>query len=246
MKRYAKGGDLSYWSRDRIKSFEFMQKLGVPQKDEMLKFMINVLSLKKVRPRFLEIGGGLGAFTKMILKKYPQANLVFLDGSPDMLFNAKRRLNKHRNQITFIQRDINDPDWHKEIQGSFDAVVSSWCLHYLSDARQEPFFKEIFHLLRPNGIFLFSCSIKIENKKFLDLYNELEHKRVLEIFNKQGIELTHDQMSTMGHKEHKDARINPASFDKYLMLMKGAGFTESGCIWKYLFNAVFQAYKGRT
>ena len=39
MKRYAKGGDIRYWSKEKIKLFEFMQKMGVPRKTDMLNIM---------------------------------------------------------------------------------------------------------------------------------------------------------------------------------------------------------------
>ena len=242
-RRYTKGGDLNYWSADQIKSFEFMQKLGVPQKSEMLKVMISLLTFQKAKPRFLEIGGGLGVFSRMILKKYPEASFVFLDGSPEMILNAKKRLSKFKSNITFLQSDINCTDWFNGIKGSFDAIVSSWCLHYLSDNRRRPFFKEIYQLLKPSGIFVCSCSIQPESKKFLSLYNDLETYRIKESFMKMGVEITEGQIKAMGDKGHSKARINPAYFDEYLKLMKRAGFASSGCVWKYLFNAVFLAHK---
>jgi len=243
MKRYAEGGDLTYWSADQIKSFEFMQKLGVPQKSEMLKFMINLLPFKKAKPRFLEIGGGLGVFSRMILKKYPQARFVFSDGSSGMIFNAKKRLSKYKSNITFLQRDINHTDWFEGITGSFDAIVSSWCLHYLSDGRRKPFFKEIYKLLKPSGIFIYGCSIQPESKKYLHLYNVFETSRIQNDLKKIGMEVTKNQIKAMADKGHSKARINPAYFDEYLKLMKSAGFSSSGCVWKYLFNAVFLAHK---
>jgi tRNA (cmo5U34)-methyltransferase len=220
-----------------------MQKLGVPQKSTMLKFMINLLAFKKAKPRFLEIGGGLGVFSSMILKKYPQARFVLSDGSSEMIFNAKKRLTKYKSNITFLQRDINHTDWFEGITGSFDAIVSSWCLHYLSDDRRKPFFKEIYKLLKPSGIFVYSCSIQPENKKFLRLYNEIETSRIKGSFMKLGMDISESQIQEMADEGHSRARINPAYFDEYLKFMKSAGFSSSGCVWKYLFNAVFLAHK---
>lgn len=60
---------------------------------------------------------------------------------------------------------------------------------------------------------------------------------------KMGVEITEGQIKAMGDKGHSKARINPAYFDEYLTLMKSAGFTSSGCVWKYLFNAVFLAHR---
>jgi SAM-dependent methyltransferase len=243
MKRYAKGGDIGYWSQERINLFEFMQKMGVPRKTDMLNVMISVLSFNKTEPRILEIGGGLGVFTRMVFKKFPKAQVVFTDGSPDMLFNAEKRLRRYKEQLTLNQIDINDPNWNKDIEGRFDAVVSSWCLHYLPDARQKPFFLEIYNSLRPGGKFLFSCSVDTDNRKFLKLYNGLEIARVKESFQKQGMEITEGQIKAMANKGHRKARINPASFETYFSLIRGARFSAYECIWKYLFNVVFEAYR---
>jgi cyclopropane fatty-acyl-phospholipid synthase-like methyltransferase len=243
MKRYAKGGDIRYWSKEKIKLFEFMQKMGVPRKTDMLNVMLSVLSLNKAEPRILEIGGGLGAFTRMVFKKYPGARLVFTDGSSDMLLNAEKRLHRYKKQLTLSQININDPNWNKDIKGTFDAVVSSWCLHYLADTRQKPFFREIYHRLKPGGIFLFSCSVDTESRKFLNLYNGLEITRVKESFQKQGMEITEGQIRAMANKGHRKARINPARFEAYFSLIRNAGFSTSECIWKYLFNVVFEAYR---
>jgi len=60
---------------------------------------------------------------------------------------------------------------------------------------------------------------------------------------KMGVEITEGQIKAMGDEGHSKARINPACFDEYLKLMKHTGFASSGCVWKYLFNAVFLAHK---
>ncbi|MBN1546724.1 MAG: class I SAM-dependent methyltransferase [Syntrophaceae bacterium] len=222
-----------------------MQKLGVPQKSEMLNVMINILRFKKTKPRLLEIGCGLGGFSRMILKKYPEASFVFLDGSPEMIVNVKKRLSTHKCNVTFLQRDINCGDWFDDMNGLFDAVVSSWCLHYLSDKRRKPFFKEIHQLLRPSGIFIYSCSIQPETNRLLRLYNDLEISRIKQSLTKLGMAITDSQIKAMADEGHRKARINPAYIDEYLKIMKRAGFASSGCVWKYLFNAVFLAHKGK-
>jgi len=245
IKRHTGGGNLGYWSRDRVAFFEFMQNLGVPRKADMLTVMSSILPFKKAQPRILEIGGGTGAFTKMIFRKYPRASLVFADGSPDMLRTAEKRLRRYKGRLTFLERDINDPGWHGGIRGSFDAVVSSWCLHYLSDGRQKPFFRETYGLLRPGGMFLFSCSVGTVSTRFLKLYNALEVARVKDCLLKQGMEVTEAQIRAMARTGHTKARINPAPFEVYCRCIEEAGFCAWECVWKYLFNAVFAACKGR-
>ena len=79
-RRYTKGGDLNYWSAEYIKTFEFMQKLGVPQKSEMLKdfkdqmllevmpegLRIQILDKEK-RPMFSSGSEKLKPYTRVIL-----------------------------------------------------------------------------------------------------------------------------------------------------------------------------------
>ena len=73
---------------------------------------------------------------------------------------------------------------------------------------------------------------------YIDFYDELlvssvaRTRQICEDFIKSGLKF----------KWMCQGRLNFAK-PELLQLMKRAGFTSSGCIWKYLFNAVFLAQK---
>jgi len=58
--------------------------------------------------KIVDLGCGPGNSTELLIERHPQAQVIGLDSSPDMLAKARQRLPKHR----FVQADISQ--WHPE------------------------------------------------------------------------------------------------------------------------------------
>jgi tRNA (cmo5U34)-methyltransferase len=98
--------------------------------------------------RVLDLGAGTGLLSAAVLDRYPQAQLVLLDGSPDMLSEARKHLPS--TSITTLVGDLNDslPD------GPFDAVVSALAIHHLTDAAKRDLLPRVHDVLRAEGAFV--------------------------------------------------------------------------------------------
>lgn len=104
--------------------------------------------------KVLEIGYGSGITSKIILESDPRIFLVGMDNETVMFAQTEHRLkllSKSRYELCsqdaleFIQKQ---PDQ------SFDAVASAFVIHnFLNDYRLEVL-KEIYRVLKPNGIFV--------------------------------------------------------------------------------------------
>jgi trans-aconitate 2-methyltransferase len=81
-----------------------------------------------LRPRLvLDIGCGPGALTATLIERWPGAEIVGIDSSPEMIEIAQRRAITDR--LHFVLADIRS--WHPE--RPYDLIVSNACLHWIED-----------------------------------------------------------------------------------------------------------------
>lgn len=93
--------------------------------------------------KIIDIGCGSGMSTFPLENAYPNAEIVGVDMSAEMLEKAK----EHESKIQWVQRDCS-----KSIEdlGKFDLVFSNAFLQWLDN--QKKFLNDIANILNPNGI----------------------------------------------------------------------------------------------
>jgi len=92
----------------------------------------------------LELGPGAGTWTKLLVERFPHAQLTLLDISKEMLARATKAL-PHGAQIRTIESDILA--WVPDQQ--YDFFFSSRVLEYIDD--KDAFAKKIFELMKPGS-----------------------------------------------------------------------------------------------
>ena len=107
--------------------------------------------------RLLDLGTGTGALSLEILNRYPNVSLTCLDFSEAMLSHARERLEGFKEKVTFAQANLRNSGWSKSVDGTFDAVVSSFVTHTIPD-KIKTVYSELFGLVNSGGCFL-SCDI---------------------------------------------------------------------------------------
>ncbi len=129
--------------------YDAKRRAIVPCFDDFYGTAVELLGLRGGPvERVLDLGAGTGLLSEAVLAAHPQARVVLLDGSGEMLARAAARL--PRESVEIVRADMREP----LPDGPFDAVVSSLAIHHLEPPEQRELYLRIPSLLRPGGVFV--------------------------------------------------------------------------------------------
>jgi 2-polyprenyl-3-methyl-5-hydroxy-6-metoxy-1,4-benzoquinol methylase len=92
----------------------------------------------------LDVGSGGGFFTQKLTKKYPEANIVGIDISPEaVVFANQRAKNEGQKNIKFMLSSAEKLD---DLNQRFDVIISTLMCHHLNDEQLVNFLKRAYQL----------------------------------------------------------------------------------------------------
>jgi tRNA (cmo5U34)-methyltransferase len=95
--------------------------------------------------RILELGTGTGVTTARLLERHPEATLIGVDESEEMLAAARERLPEDRVELRVGRIQDELPS------GPFDLVASALCIHHLDADEKAQLFRRLRGALAPGG-----------------------------------------------------------------------------------------------
>jgi SAM-dependent methyltransferase len=139
---------------------------------ESTKFFLEFIIKKKESKLIVDVGCGLGAATTFIANSFTGTDFIGIDLSPELIFNANKKLEKNiliQNRIKFEVGDLFD----LQPFGSVDGVISLQTMSWLSEI--ETPLSEIFRKLKPNwvcisGLF-YEGAISVKTEVFEQIKN---------------------------------------------------------------------------
>jgi tRNA (cmo5U34)-methyltransferase len=114
-------------------------------------------TLGSPRRTILDLGVGSGETAGRVLDLHPEAHLVGVDSSREMLRGAAALLPPGR--VTFIEQDLSAPLPER----SFDLVISALAIHHLEGVGKARLFRDVRSHLAPGGCFVIGDVIVPEN-----------------------------------------------------------------------------------
>lgn len=115
--------------------------------DAMKGLVVDALRLSPGM-RVADVGCGPGALAVRIAKEYPRADVVGVDGDPEVLRTARRKAEDAGVAVTFREGLATAPPLEA---GTFDRVVMSLVLHHLARDDKHRALAAAHALLRPGG-----------------------------------------------------------------------------------------------
>jgi tRNA (cmo5U34)-methyltransferase len=201
----------------------------IPVFDEFYGTAVDALSLT-VGPlrRVLDLGAGTGLLTAAVLAEHPEAEVDLLDGSPEMLGQARARLGARAGAVHV--QDMRAP----LPAGPYDAVVSALAIHHLEHAEQRELFGAVFERLRPGGAF-----VNAEQVAAPAGFRNADYDRVW---------LPHARAAGAGREELKAAQERfgldrCADTEALLRWLREAGFAHVDCVFRWWRFGVLAAWR---
>ena len=192
----------------------------IPHYEEMIATGVEVLSaLAPATGRVLDLGGGTGALSWALLDGLPGVQVTVLDVDTDMLREARRRLARYDERVSFQEGSFLDP------LPAADVVVASLALHHVHDLKiKTELYRSIHKTLSPGGVLLNLDAAVTEGARL----NGLVFDRMTERMRDHGISDAEARAHFAAWAE--EDRYFP--LDAELAALREAGFGEVECFWR--------------
>ncbi|HEY6316373.1 MAG TPA: class I SAM-dependent methyltransferase [Acidimicrobiia bacterium] len=158
--------------------------------------------------RVLDLGTGDGELLARVREAHPAGEGVAVDFSAEMLGRARARFADDP-AVTVLAHDLDDPlpaAW-----GTFGAVVSSFAIHHVEDARKRTLYGEVFARLEPGGVF---CNLEHVASPTPELHESF--------------------LAALGSSIDRDDPSNKLlDVDTQLGWLRDLGFGQVDCHWKW-------------
>jgi ubiquinone/menaquinone biosynthesis C-methylase UbiE len=234
--------------RDVADRFTGTERGGILGADAQMSTMRRLIALvPSENLTVLDLGCGDGILLETVMRSFPVARAVALDGSPAMLEKAEVRfegLGLFSNLVEFVEADFDSPEWLRKLPVSaFDVVVSGFAIHHSEDDRKRALYEELFELLKPGGLFVNIEHVASASSIGEELFQRACADTVADYRLSLGIE-TNEETVYEEIRSHPDKAANRLTLvETQCGWLREIGFRDVDCFWKHYELAVFGGFK---
>ena len=140
---------------ERVRTYDADMDIMHPLRWKMIEIALEILPFQPTQPLMaLDLGVGTGVFSKLLLEKYPNSEVVAVDGAASMLELAEIRLGELGQRVEWVLSDFKAMPAMATKPETFDVVISSYALHHLDAQEKLDVLKSAVRAMKPAGWFL--------------------------------------------------------------------------------------------
>jgi tRNA (cmo5U34)-methyltransferase len=235
----------SYEGRERAQHWDDRADLVIPRRQELLEMILSVMAVAADRDdlRVVDLGAGTGVLADKILQRWPQASVVCVDKSAEMIEIGSAKFGDD-SRVLWLQRDLAAPDWPAGLATPFEVVVSSLTIHLIPDDAKRHLYRWAFEHLVPGGVLVNADRLRAATPALDDVYHELwmQHivRRTKEVLGKDvALATVRERQRTMDQA----AGLKCTTLEQNMDWLRGTGFAGVECYWK---NGQWAVFGGQT
>jgi ubiquinone/menaquinone biosynthesis C-methylase UbiE len=223
----------AYDVSQRVKTYDADMELMHPNRSKMVQIALEVLPFPRTAPlRAIDLGIGTGYFTKRFLNRFPNSQVLGIDGAQAMVDLAKARLKSLASRVEFVIGDFRQLQQLVPGAATADVVFSAYALHHLTRPDKETVLKHVVELLVPSGWFVNADLIAADSP---ELESRLQELRVAGIVKRAGgsDKRFTDSASTRQFLAdlEKNERDQPLTLAEDLELLQSSGLKNVTAFW---------------
>lgn len=234
------------WGEDESRIFVEFGRAMVPGREEIERALLDLIPAGYDEPFLgVEIGTGSGWLSAAVLREFPKARMLGLDGSAEMLRATAETLAPYRDRAELRRFRLEDPSWADRLP-PVRVFLSSLVLHHLDPNGKRDLFTRLFDRLEPGGALLFADvmapSSEPARRHFAAAWEKEIRRRSTEI---HGDERAHELFvrERWNVYDHPDPIDTPSTLPEQLRWMEEAGFEGVDAFWARAGHALLGAYR---
>lgn len=192
----------------------------------------------------LDLGTGTGFLCEYLLRAFPQAHIIAVDGAAAMMQQAQARLHERAKALTWQICTFQELARNASALPALDAVASCFALHHLSAEEKRELYHALFGKIRRDGWLINADLVALPNTHLEARY---QHLRCLGIQRRTrerlGEQKTLQTISAELAQLEREDGDQPLRLEEDLQLLRNAGFQEVDCFWKETREAVWGGLK---
>lgn len=220
-----------------------------PSRQEQFETFLSLLPAQQDESFIaVDLGCGGGALSKIILERFPNAKVIGIDVTEEMLDVARETLAPFGERATLKKFDLKEKQWLSEIPEKVGCFVSSLAIHHLTGEEKGELFKSLYNKLNERGAVLLVDIIEPATEQvgryFGNLWDKIVEQQSKDITGSlEAYKHFKDIEWNYYHWDEPDEEDTPSPLFDQLKWLEEAGFSKVDCFWLRAGHAIYGGYK---
>jgi SAM-dependent methyltransferase len=219
---------------------------GIPLVEIQAELIIRLIRAWRPSPGlFVDLGCGDGVLGKQLLVHWPDSNGIFIDYSEPMLQEARKKLWEYKSRSRFHLLDFSNKEWINHIDSSqkIDAVISGFSIHHIEDDKKIQVYRDIYHLLKPGGLFLNLEHVASPDNHLEKMFDEIFIDSLCSFHQKNNSPLTRQKIMEKYYNREDQVLNKTVLVETQCDWLREIGYERVDCYFKLFEIALFGGYQ---
>jgi tRNA (cmo5U34)-methyltransferase len=236
------------WQEAHSASFIDRGRIYTPDRDTLARTFVGLIPAKADASfDAVEIGHGQGWLMDAMLRAFPRAHMIGVDGSEAMRAAAATALAPHTGRFDLRPFRLEDDTWLDSLAVPVRCFVSCLVVHHLDGPGKQALFARLYRHLEPGGALLIADIVEPTSPQA----RQMMASSYDEVVRRQSLAFTGDlaifeqfQADHWNLFDYPDPEIDtPSSVPKQLGWLADAGVIGVDVFWALAGHALFGGYK---